>query len=230
MSMTDQVQIICTVDVVLLTLQDGQLQVALLKRENDPYAGTLALPGGYVHADEDADAEDAAQRVLLAKTGIRSPYLEQLATFAGASRDPRGWSVSIAYYALVPPEVIQAVASPVKVQLVPVDRLKRLPFDHADIVRAAVQRVRSKSTYSSLPVYLCGEQFTIPKLQAVYEALLGEPINKVSFRRKLDEMDLLEPVEGAMESGRQNRPAQIYRLKSRKRGSLVLVERGLNSG
>ena len=87
MSMTDQVQIICTVDVVLLTLQDGQLQVALLKRENDPYAGTLALPGGYVHADEDADAEDAAQRVLLAKTGIRSPYLEQLATFAGASRD-----------------------------------------------------------------------------------------------------------------------------------------------
>lgn len=202
--------------------------MALLKREHEPYAGTMALPGGYVHADKDGDAEDAAQRVLLTKTGIRSPYLEQLATFAGAGRDPRGWSVSIVY-ALVSPEIIEAAVQDHQVQLVSVDRLKRLPFDHADIVRAAVQRVRSKSTYSSLPVYLCGETFTIPRLQAVYEALLGEPINKVSFRRKLNKMDLLEPVEGAMESGRQNRPAQIYRLKSRKPGALILVDRGLNS-
>jgi 8-oxo-dGTP diphosphatase len=221
--------IICTVDVVLLAMKEQELVVALLKRDHDPFAGAPSLPGGFVLSDQDADAQEAAERVLLAKTGIRSPYLEQLGTFAGAARDPRGWSVSIAYYALVPLELLDS-AGHASVQLKPVDRLKGLPFDHADIVRAAVQRLRNKSVYSSLPVYLCGEQFTIPRLQSVYETLLGEPINKVSFRRKLDEMNMLEPVPGAMESGRQNRPAQLYRLKKAERGSVTLVDRGLNLG
>lgn len=221
--------VICTVDVVLLTIKNDRLVVALMRRDAEPFSGALALPGGYIHAQEDADAEDAAARVLRSKTNIESPYLEQLATFSGLTRDPRGWSVSIAYYALVPPQVIES-AAPDGVQLVEVDRLKRLPFDHTDIVRAAVARMRSKSVYSSLPVYLCGDEFTIPKLQSVYEAVLGEPINKVSFRRKIVEMDLLEEIPGAMEAGRQNRPAQLYRLKKEYRRRLKLVERGLNSG
>lgn len=221
--------IICTVDVVLLTLQQDSLQVGLLRRAHEPFAGALALPGGYIHPEQDRDAEDAAARMLLAKAGIRSPYLEQLATFSGPARDPRGWSVSIAYYALVPPSLLAADGQQ-GLHLVPTDRLKGLPFDHADIVRAALQRLRSKSSYSSLPVYLCGPQFTIPQLQAVYEAVLGEPINKVSFRRKLDELDMLEPIPGAFEAGRQNRPAQLYRHKRRHQGSITLVDRGLNSG
>lgn len=224
----DASPIICTVDVALLTLKDGELQVALLRRDHEPFAGAMALPGGYIDEQADGDAEDAAARVLQAKTGIRSPYLEQLATFAGPSRDPRGWSISIAYYALVPAEVIESAHAGLRLQ--PADRLKGLPFDHGDIVRAALQRLRNKSLYSSLPVYLCGEAFTIPQLQAVYEAVLGEAINKVSFRRKLDELDVLEAIPGAMESGRANRPAQLYRLKPRQRGSLRLVERGFNSG
>lgn len=220
--------LICTVDVVLLTLKAGDLHVALLKRERDPFAGSLALPGGYISPEVDRDAQDAAARVLLAKTGIRSPYLEQLATFSGPARDPRGWSMSIVYYALVAPELIEAVTDK-PVQLVSTTRLKGLPFDHAEIVNAAVARVRNKSSYSSLPVYLCGERFTIPHLQSVYEALIGEPVNKVSFRRKLEEFDMLEPVEGQLESGRQNRPAQLYRLKRKLQGSVSLVERGLNT-
>jgi 8-oxo-dGTP diphosphatase len=221
--------IICTVDVVLLTLGEGGLQVALLRRDHEPFAGVLALPGGYIHPDEDRDAEDAAARVLRAKAGIASPYLEQLGTFAGPTRDPRGWSVSIAYYALVPPAVVEA-AAPSGMQRMPADRMKGLPFDHAEIVRAALQRLRGKSLYSSLPVHLCGEQFTIPQLQAVYEAVLGEPVNKVSFRRKLDELDVIEPIPGAYESGRQNRPAQLYRLQRKHRGRITVVDRGLNSG
>ena len=112
-------------------------------------------------------------------------------------------------------------------QLQPIDQLRTLPFDHREIVLAAVNRVRNKSNYSSLPVYLCGEQFTLPRLQAVYEALLGEPINKVSFRRKMDELDMLEPVDGAMETGRANRPAQLYRLKSQYRNRLSLSGRSI---
>ncbi len=229
MSSTTAPAIICTVDVVLLTLQEGVLHVALLKRRQAPYAGALALPGGYVHAEEDADAQDAAARMLQEKTGIASPYLEQLATFTGRGRDPRGWSISVAYYALVPIDVIEQGGHP-EVTLVAVNRVKGLPFDHQQIIETAVERVRNKSSYSSLPVYLCGETFTLPQLQAIYEAILGEPVNKVSFRRKIDELDMLEPVEGAMETGKAHRPAQLYRLKKQFQRTLSLSDRALNAG
>ena len=219
-----QKAIICTVDVVLLCLRNAALHVALWPRDKLPFEGRAALPGGYIHAEEDADTLDAARRMLREKTGIASPYLEQLGTFSGATRDPRGWSISIAYYALVPPGLIETAPG---VQLLPVDPLRGLPFDHKEVVRVAVERVRNKSSYSSLPVYLCGERFTLPQLQAVYEAVLGEPVNKVSFRRKMDVLDMLEPIAGAMETGRANRPAQLYRLKQAFSQRLALSARAI---
>ena len=221
-----ETRIICTVDVVLLTLEQGALKVALVRRDREPFAQALALPGGYVHAQEDVDAQASAARVLREKAGLEGPpYLEQLATFSGAVRDPRGWSVAVAYCALVPAEVLAQAAA--RLQLVPVDRLPPLPFDHRQIVDAAVQRVRSKSQYSSLPVHLCAEPFTLPQLQAVYEAVLGEPLNKVSFRRKVDELAMLEPVPGALQTGGAHRPAQLYRVRPPYRRSLSLSARGL---
>lgn len=217
--------ILCTVDVVLLTLQQGRLQVALVRRERAPFAGALALPGGYIHAQDDADAQASAARVLRDKAGLQSPYLEQLATFSGPVRDPRGWSVAVAYCALVPPEVLVQAAA--QVTLVAVDALPPLPFDHRQIIDTAVQRVRSKSQYSSLPVHLCTEPFTLPQLQAVYEAVLGEPINKVSFRRKVDELAMLEAVPGALQTGGAHRPAQLYRVRAPYRQRLSLSARGL---
>ncbi|MEK8029559.1 NUDIX domain-containing protein [Ideonella sp. DXS29W] len=224
--MVEPTPIICTVDVTLLTLQDDMLHVLLLKRDREPFAGALALPGGYVHAEADQSAEDAAARVLKEKAGIVSPYLEQLATFSGPGRDPRGWSLSVAYCALLPAELLAVDGA--ERQLRPVARLPALPFDHARIVDAAVQRVRSKSQYSSLPVYLCGEAFTLPRLQAVYEAVLGEPVNKVSFRRKMDELGMLEAIPGAQTSGGAHRPAQLYRLRREFRHALSMLDRGIN--
>lgn len=215
--------VICTVDVVLLTLQDDALKVALLKREREPYQGVAALPGGYIHVESDADTHDAAMRMLRDKAGLVPPYLEQLASFSGPARDPRGWSISIAYYALVPSSLI----SQERVLLVDVDSVVQLPFDHKNILDAAVQRLRSKSQYSSLPCYLAGETFTLPQLQKVYEVLMGETLNKVSFRRKMDEMDMLEAIEGRMMASGAHRPAQVYRLKAAYRKRLQLLERGL---
>ncbi len=223
----DPSPVICTVDVVLLTLLDDALKVLLLRRDRAPFDGVLALPGGYVHVQDDQSAQDAAVRVLRDKAGIVSPYLEQLATFSGPARDPRGWSVSIAYFALV-----QADLLPIKDAaqvLMPVATLPSLPFDHNRIVDAAVARLRGKSQYSSLPAHLCGERFTLPQLQAVYETVLGEPINKVSFRRKVEELGMLEPIAGEMQAGGAHRPAQLYRLRKEYRHALSLMDRGLNA-
>jgi 8-oxo-dGTP diphosphatase len=223
----DSTPVICTVDVVLLTLQDDALKVVLLKRSSEPFRGALALPGGYIHPQEDQTAWDAAARVLKDKAGIQSPYLEQLATYSGADRDPRGWSVSIVYCALVPHELVPTDQA--DLVLLPVGQLPRLPFDHQSIIDQAVARLRSKSQYSSLPVYLCGERMTLPQLQSVYETVLGEPINKVSFRRKMEELDMLRAVEGELETGAAHRPAQVYELRPEYRRELSTVPRGINA-
>lgn len=227
MTASDPSSIICTVDVVLLTLRDTALHVLLVQRERAPFAGAWALPGGYIHAQEDGDAQASAARVLRDKAGLQSPYLEQLATFSGIARDPRGWSMAVAYCALVPEASLALPALAPGVALVAVDALPALPFDHAQIVQTALARVRSKSQYSSLPVYLCGDQFTLPQLQAAYECVLGESVNKVSFRRKMDELAMLEPVPGALQGGGAHRPAQLYRLRPEFRRHLSLSARGL---
>ncbi|QXZ09848.1 NUDIX hydrolase [Comamonas sp. Y33R10-2] len=214
-----------SVDVVLLTLVEQQLHAVLLRRAVAPFSGVWALPGGFVHTAEDADAQASAARVLKSKVGIEGAYLEQLATFSGPARDPRGWSVAVAYCALLPVQNLPPDRADLLV--VPVSALPQLPFDHRAILDAALARVRSKSLYSSLPVHLCGETFTLPQLQQVYENILGEPLNKVSFRRKMDEMDWLEPVPGAMQQGGAHRPAQLYRAKPGYSQTLALSARGL---
>jgi 8-oxo-dGTP diphosphatase len=218
-------QVLTTVDVVVLTLVEGVLSVVLLQRERAPYAEVWALPGGYIHAQEDADAQASAARVLRSKAGIAGAYLEQLATFSGPARDPRGWSVAISYCALIPQEKLPTQRAGLKI--VPVHAAGQLPFDHGQILQAALTRVRSKSQYSSLPVYFLGESFSLPQLQQVYESILGEPVNKVSFRRKMDELGMLEPVPGAMQAGGAHRPAQLHRVRPAFRQQLALSARGL---
>lgn len=199
-------QVIVTVDVVFLTLRDKSLHVALMKRPQEPFKGVLALPGGYVHPEEDTDVAAAAYRVLLDKMQLRPPYLEQLGTFSGARRDPRGWSISVCHLALVAPDAMADTL------WFPVDKLPRLAFDHARLITAAVTRVRNKSSYSALPGYLLPEAFTLTELQAIYSQILGEMLEKSSFRRKLRDLDFLEEIPGAFRGGKQ-RPAQLYRLK-----------------
>ncbi len=218
----------CTVDVVLLTLVDARLCVGLLARDAPPFAGVLALPGGYVRAQEDLDTHGSAVRILATKLGLSSPYLEQVATFSGVARDPRGWSLSVAYAALVPQSQLASTAT--GFSLSPIDELPPLPFDHSHIVEVAVRRVRNKSVYSSLPLHFCGEQFTLPELQSMYEAVIGESLNKVSFRRKMHELQILDPITDTRVRGNAHRPAQLYRLRPEFRRKLATSERGLGRG
>lgn len=215
------------VDVVLFTLKEDVLHVALFKRNKAPYKGSFALPGGFVHEEDDDTLLDAAFRVLKEKTGIQSPYLEELCTFSGKVRDPRGWSMTVAHYAVVHLSMLQAMQSDDFI-LVPVDQLGKLPFDHNDIVSKALERVRSKSGYSTLPVFFCEEHFTLSQLQRVYEIVTKTVNNPENFQRKLKELDAIEKVpQGKAESARGRR-AQLYRLKS-SNPSLLSRARGIIS-
>ena len=210
-----------SVDVVAFAVFDEVLQVLLVRRPKDagePYPGRWALPGGFVDVDRDADLLACARRKLREKTARVSPYFEQLGSWGGASRDPRGWSATHAWLALLPtggtapePVVVAAEAS-----WRPVDEATQkgaLAFDHVEILRAGVERLRGKAEYTSLPAFLLAEPFTLPQLQRIYEVVLGRPVDKSGFRTRALAARFL--AETGTVEGELNRPAMGYRLLDR---------------
>jgi 8-oxo-dGTP diphosphatase len=210
-----------TVDVVIFTVLDDALQVLLVQRPDtptEPHPGKWALPGGFVDIDRDADLVACARRKLREKTGVESPYLEQLGSWGSRSRDPRGWSATHVYFALVAGEALPLTkgANAADVAWFKVDDVlhrPRLAFDHAQILQAAAERLRSKVEYTSLPAFLLSEPFTLPQLQRTYEIVLGRPVDKSGFRTRMLAADFL--VEAGFADGSSKRPAMGYRLRDR---------------
>ncbi len=214
-----------TVDVAMFTVLDDALQVLLVRRPADsaePHPGRWALPGGFVNVDEDATLLDCALRKLREKTGVVTPYLEQLGSWGGAKRDPRGWSATHCFYALIPAQAMQlrggANAAEVSWFEVEAALRKRLAFDHGELLAAAVARLRSKVEYTSLPAFLLEEPFTLPALQHTYEVVLGRPVDKSAFRKRMLDGGFME--EAGMLAGGPGRPAMSYRLRDRSQAAL----------
>jgi len=209
-----------TVDVVIFTVMDEQLKVLLVRRPEvatEPFPGRWALPGGFIDVAVDASLLDCALRKLDEKTGFKTPYLEQLGSWGSATRDPRGWCATHVYFALVPPLEDRETAGSVASEWVEVDAAlrKRLAFDHADILAAAVARLRGKVEYTSLPAFLLQEPFTLPQLQRTYEIVLGRPMDKSAFRKRMLDAQFL--VEEGSIGGGAGRAAMGYRIGDRER-------------
>lgn len=219
-----------TVDVVVITAIDGHLRAVLYRRPNAPEKGAWSLPGGFLREDE--TLHRTAERVLERRAGLSEGFFfEQLYTFGAPDRDPRTRVVTVAYYALVEPGRLQerlAEGEQADVQLAtltvpwlgeqagPIEaadakgKKLRLAFDHAGILGMAVRRLRGKLMYTSIAYRLLPETFTLRELQQVHEAILGEALNKRSFRRRLLASGEIEPT-GKLEEGTDFRPAQLYR-------------------
>ena len=200
-----------TVDLVLMTVQDGRLAVLLQRRSEPPHKGDWALPGGFVGTDESLDA--AAERILADKAGLDGAWLEQLYSFGDPARDPRMRIVTIAYFALLPAEQLAAALSTRDdLKLAPLPALPALAFDHGVIVDHAVTRLRGKLDYAPVAFALLPPLFTLRALQDVHEAILGTPLGKPAFRRRMTDKGWIEGT-GTRESGGAFRPAELYRVK-----------------
>ncbi len=214
-----------TVDVVIFCVLDDALKVLLVRRPSepsDPFPGRWALPGGFVDVARDRTLLDCAKRKLAEKTGVATPYLEQLGSWGGADRDPRGWSTTHAFFALVAGQNVAlsrgANAEDVEWAEAESGTRKRLAFDHAEILAAALARLRSKVEYTSLPAFLLTEPFTLPQLQRTYEIVLGRPVDKSAFRKRMLDSAFME--EAGMVDGAFGRPAMGYRLLDRSQAAL----------
>lgn len=201
------------VDLVILTLRGSALSALLVKREDEPFADTWALPGGVITAEE--DLPDAARRVLTTDASLESEnvHLEQVRTFGDPQRDPRGRVVSVAFMALganLPdPRVGENHAEARWWEVSAVEDLY-LAFDHREILACAIERARAKLEYSTLAVTFLESEFTISQLRGVYESVWGTTLDPGNFHRKATRTEgfLVELHRTAAPTG--GRPARLY--------------------
>ncbi|HFT1684599.1 TPA: NUDIX domain-containing protein [Providencia stuartii] len=203
-----------TVDAVLFTYHEETLKVLLVERANHPDKGMWGLPGGFIDEEQDSTLEQAILRKLKEKTGVIPPYIEQLCTVGNHFRNKRGWSVTVCYTALIAYQACQhyidSVGSAKWVAISDIENMS-LAFDHSMLYQQARERLKQKSLYSIVPGFALPEVFTLTELQHVHEVLIGKTLQKKSFRRRLEQADLLiDTGEKRQETGR---PANLYRLK-----------------
>jgi len=207
-----------TVDAVVFGVEDDTLKVLLIERRYDPFAGSWALPGGFVGPDEGLDA--AARRELLEETGADVGFLEQLYTFGAPGRDPRERVITVAYYALVDLAAyrLHPATDAAAARWFSVHELPALAFDHQGILNVAVSRLRGKLGYAPLGFELLPPKFTLTELQKLYETILGRTLDKRNFRRKVLATDVLLELD-ERRAGVAHRAPRLYRFDPERYGA-----------
>ena len=202
-----------TVDTVIFTLVQNELEVLLIRRKHWPDEGMWAIPGGFVHMDE--SLEQAARRELAEETGVDDPdiYLEQLYTFGDPERDPRTRVITVAYFSLIGSDRLRlrAGTDAAAAAWFPAVHPPPLAFDHTEILSYAIQRLRFKIEYTAVAFQLLPETFTLTELQEAYEHILDVQLDKRNLRRKILSADILE--ETPFSRSGDHRPARLYRFK-----------------
>mgnify|MGYP006112715531 FL=1 len=198
-----------TVDAVVFGYEEGNISILLIKRKYSPFKDKWAIPGGFVKNEE--SLEEAVQRELQEETGIKINYLEQLYTFGETSRDPRGRVVTIAYFGLVRPNAfkIMAATDAAQVQWFHINKLPELSFDHKTILETAIKRLKGKITYEPIGFELLDHKFPFSDLEKLYTTLLGRPVDRRNFRKKIVGLNILDELKEKVSKG-SGRPANLF--------------------
>lgn len=209
-----------TTDIVVFRIRDMQssntrknaykrLEVLLIERSTEPQKGKWSLPGGFVNIDEEIGAN--ALRKLKEKTGvIGNFYTEQLYTWGDIDRDERGRVISVSYMGLAKPETYSNSGGTEKQRWVDLEIALQedLAFDHKEIIKYAVERLKGKMEYTDIVFNLLPDEFTIHDVKAIYELLFYK--KQDNFRRRIEKY--VEPLN-KIKSGGQFRPAELYRWR-----------------
>lgn len=212
--MNDTNTIKVTVNVLIFTIENNLLKLLAIKRAKKPFEGFWALPGGVVDIKESLDS--ASERVLVEETGISNVYLEQLYTFGDPKRDPRERRINVSYFSLVPYDSIKlrAGGKAREAKWISIKNLPDLAFDHNEIAKYGLDRLKAKMGYSNIAFGLLNRSFRLSELQKVYEIVLGHELDKRNFRKKIMSLKLLEAT-GKKEIDGAHRPAMLYRFKNK---------------
>ena len=204
-----------TADAVVFTILSDHLHLLLIQRGSEPFKGCWALPGGFCQEDE--RSEECALRELVEETGVRDIWMEQLKTFDAARRDPRGWVVSVAYFALIDGTKVRLAGATdaSDARWWPIDQLPGLAFDHQEIVAYALQRLRNKLRWSTVGSQLLPARFTMAALQQVHEVVLGSSIDKRNFHKRMLESETIRDTGATLITGKRGPQPRLYEFVSR---------------
>lgn len=183
-----------SVDCIIFGFETNKLKLLVGKRNIDPGRGELSLYGGFVEEDESID--EAANRTLKTLTGLDHLYMKQVGAFGAVNRDPGERVISIAYCALINvKDYDKALQEEHDLKWINLDKLPKMYSDHNDMVREAIMLLRRRISTEPLSFNLLPELFTLTQLQHVYEAILGEEIDKRNFRKKIKTIDFIEKTD-----------------------------------
>ena len=223
-------------DCVIFGFDFNQLRVLLIERsavENVP--SMMALPGDLIYEEENIDT--AASRVLKELTGLEEIYLEQVGAFGDPNRlnkkndqlwlkavrqDPDARVITIAYYSLVNLDNYSPQASSFakSATWMLVDDIQELAFDHAEIVKAALKKLKDKIITQPIGFNLLPEKFTLSQLHRLYESILGRDLDKRNFRRKMLKLKLVESLDEKQE-GVPHKPSQYFKFNEENYNKLI---------
>ena len=192
--------------------EDG-VRLLLIKRKYDPFKGEWAIPGGFVLDNE--SLEDAVERELQEETGVKINYLEQLYTFGKPGRDPRRRIISVAYFGLVKSsqfEKLNATTDAEEAQWFNIKELPKLAFDHQEILKIAIERLRAKIIYQPIGFELLEQKFPFSDLEHLYSALLDRPIDRRNFKKKVMSLGILEELDEKAKSTGAGRPGNLFQF------------------
>ena len=207
------------VDSIIFGFDQGELKLLIHKRQFEPAKGEWSLFGGFVRQGEGLD--EAANRVLYELTGLDKIYMEELQSYGAVDRDPAGRVISVAYYALIPAkEFSEATSNKFGATWFSLKDLPPLIMDHGMMVEKGLRRLKRRAASQPIGFELLSREFTMPQLQALYEAIYQEELDKRNFRKKILAMDVLIKLDTKDKSS-SRKGAFLYRFDQKKYKKLV---------
>lgn len=215
----EQEKFYVSVDCIILGFKEGKLYLLISKRKFEPQEGQDTLMGGFLRSDE--SLSETVSRVVLEYTGIQDVYMEQVGTYGEIGRDEGERVVSIAYYALIDLEMFdENVCEIHNARWEEVEKVGKLVFDHNQMLRDTIEILRKKTATQPIGFNLLPEKFTLPQLQALYEAIYQTTLDKRNFRKKILEMEILEKQDDKDKSS-SKRGAFYYTFNKEKYDQLL---------
>ena len=209
----DYQKIYVSVDCIIFGFDEGKLKILIGKRKMDPGRDEWSLYGGFVHIDESID--DAAKRTLETLTGLNNLYMRQVGAFGSIDRDPGERVISIAYYALINvKDYDEKLRLEHGVEWVDINEIPALYSDHNQMVDQALRIMRQKIKTAPISFRLLPQLFTLTQLQRLYEAVIGEEVDKRNFRKRIKEMDFIEKTN-LIDKKSSKRGAALYRFNTK---------------
>ena len=206
-------KVLLSVDCIIFGFDNNKLKILIGRRQLDPGRGEWSLYGGFVRSDESLD--EAANRTLYELTGLKKVYMRQVGAFGSIDRDPGERVVSVAYYALINvADYNDKLRMEHGVEWVEVDRMPAMYSDHKDMVNRALKLMREKIKTRPISFQLLPPLFTLTQLQRLYEAVIGEDVDKRNFRKRIKEMDYIEKTE-LIDKTHSKRGAALYRFNKK---------------